>query len=267
MEIITAKKGHVWQSAMSRVAIMQPTYLPWLGYFDMIDQADIFVFLDSVQLAKRTWQVRNRIKTANGELMLTIPIKKTKTRSETVICEAIIDDDTGWRDVHTKTIEFAYKKSLYFNDVFPFIRELIYAHTNFLSTFTTNIIQCIADRIGIKKRCLFSSRLHQTVARKDTLLVTACKATDCNEYLSAPGSAEYIEKESPGGEFLKEGIDLFYHHYEHPAYNQINGSFLPYMGIIDLLFNQGFDHSLAVIRSGRKPPVNFLDFRKQILRL
>ena len=93
-----------------------------IGYFDLINTADLFVFMDNVQLAKRSWQVRNRIKSSQGELFLSIPIKKLKSRDETNICDAVIDDSSGWRDKHTRSIELAYRNAPFFSDVYLFLK-------------------------------------------------------------------------------------------------------------------------------------------------
>ena len=84
---------------MTTIAIMQPTYLPWLGYFDLIDRSDILVFLDSVQFDKRSWQQRNRIKTPNGELMLTVPVL-TKGKFDQKICDVMIDQSQNFEKKH-----------------------------------------------------------------------------------------------------------------------------------------------------------------------
>jgi hypothetical protein len=107
-------------------AIMQPTYIPWLGYFDLMDSVDSFVFLNDVQWAKWSWQVRNRIKTSQGGLFLTVPIKRgVKSRLETKINEAQINDTEMWREKHLKSIFVAYRKSRYFDEVFPFLETMI----------------------------------------------------------------------------------------------------------------------------------------------
>src|SRR3546814_6184157 len=99
--------------AMTTIAIMQPTYLPWIGYFGMIDRADIFVFLDSVQFARRSWQQRNRIKTANGPLMLTVPVHKKGARDQT-IAEVRIDEQAQFPLTQMRAIEHALQKAPYF---------------------------------------------------------------------------------------------------------------------------------------------------------
>jgi len=250
-----------------KCAIMQPTYNPWLGYCDLIDKVDIFVFLDNVQLVKRSWQVRNRIKTPTGELFLTIPIKKTKSRQELLIKDALINDDHPWRVKHLKSLEFYYKKASYFDAVFPFIKRLILNPIPNLADFNINIIQKVAEKIGIKTPFVRASQIPNLKGKKDKLLANICKTLNCNTYISPQGSAVYLEKNSPGGEIVKNGIELYYHNYEHPTYNQLYGEFLPFMGIFDLLLNEGFKNALSIIRKGRREDIHYLEFRKRYLNL
>lgn len=252
---------------MLTAAIMQPTYLPWIGYFDLIDQVDKFVFLDNVQVVKRSWGTRNRIKTVQGELYLTVPISKTKSRDETMFCQAIIDYKQPWQKRHLRSIQLAYKKTPYFDKVYPFIEKIIGNNSVILSEFNINIIKNISFEIGICKEFITASELQNINGRKDTLLVSICKAIGCDYYLSPRGSAVYIENNSPGGEFIKEGIQLYYQNYEHPVYNQLYGNFMPYMTIIDLLFNHGFEKSLEIIRSGRREPIDYSSFRRDVLNV
>ena len=97
--------------------IMQPTYLPWLGYFDLIRQSDIFVFLNDVQFSKQSWQVKNRIKNLSEELMITIPVKKSSL--STKIDMVLIDNTKNWKKKHLKSIYLAYKKSEFFDEIYP----------------------------------------------------------------------------------------------------------------------------------------------------
>ena len=108
-----------------------------------------------------------------------------------------------------------------------------------------------------------SSDLHSTKV-KDEMLVELIKEIDCDNYLSAQGSSVYIELNSPGGYFTKNNIELYYHNYEHPNYEQGKNSFLPYMAIIDLLMNIGFDNALNVIKQGRKPDIHYKEYREKM---
>ena len=241
---------------------MQPTYNPWLGYFDLIDRTDIFVFLDNVQLVKRSWQVRNRIKTPQGEKFLTIPVITKGKRLK--INETPINETTKWREKHLKTIEYNYKKAEHFEEVFPFIRELILYPAKTLGEFNINFITQIAKKIGITTKLIKASDLEPLEEKKDVLLANICKKIGCKKYISPQGSAEYLEAQTPGGAIVKSGIELYYHNYEHPTYNQLYPPFLPYMGIIDLLLNEGFEKALKIIRSGRRPEIHYSEFRKML---
>ena len=105
-------------------AIMQPTYIPWIGYFDLIDKVDYFVFYDDVQVAKRSWQVRNKVKGSNGIQWLTLPIKNTNKRDDLLINEAELDNNQNWLKKHLQTIKQNYIKSNYFDDVYSFLVDI-----------------------------------------------------------------------------------------------------------------------------------------------
>lgn len=251
---------------MNLTAIMQPTFLPWIGYFDLIDQVESFVFFDDVQLVKRSWQVRNRIKSANGELFLTIPIKKNKTRDELLITEAEIAYDENWQSKHLKSIESAYKRADHFDSVFSFLHAHYQKKHQNLALFNEDLIEGVADKIGIQTSFTSSSTLLGIEGIKDERLAAICKKIAADEYISPKGSAVYIEAETAGGKLTTEGIALYYHVYQHPVYRQLYGGFIPYMGIIDLLFNEGFDNALAIIRSGRQKKIYFEEYREQFLK-
>lgn len=248
------------------IAVMQPTFNPWLGYFDMIDKVDSFILYDDVQLRKSSWQVRNKIMTPTGELFLTVPIKKGIHFERSLINMAQINDDSKWREKHLKSFLLNYKKALYFNEVYPFV-ELLYNKSNStLADFNANLILSISNKIGITTPIIRSSSLSDIEGRKDDRLVQICKKLVANTYLSAKGSSDYIEEVTPGGQFPINNIELKYHNYTHPSYNQHNSTiFTPFIGIIDLLFNVGFYNSLAIIRTGREQDFGFQYYRDQIL--
>jgi len=244
---------------------MQPTYLPWLGYFDLIDQADKFVFLDNVQLEKSSWQLRNKIKTSQGELFLTVHRKKSKGQSIPSIADSQLNDEAGWKKKHLKTMAQSYSRAPFLKEIMSFFEPLIDNSTRFLAEFNMTIIKAIADKMGMKTEFLVSSkRFNKMDGKKDESLVKMCEDLNCVDYLSPQGSAVYIERNNPGGAFVTR-VNLLYHHYEHPVYSQLHGNFLPFMGIVDLLFNCGFEKSLEVIRQGRKISIKFQDFRKPLI--
>lgn len=231
---------------------MQPTFLPWLGCFDMIDQADRFVFLDHVQLAKRSWQVRNRIKLNGVEHFIGVPVRKSKTRDALMLNEARIDYTSRWPEKMITTLTHAYRGSPCFDEVLAWFGSHLEARPEHLSSLTVSLIRSACDGVGISTPTVLSSDM-EVSGHKDQLLVDICRRVDCTEYLSARGSQAYIDAENPGGAFAKAGIALSYHAYDHPSYPQGKGPFMPYLGIIDLLFNTGFGGALEIIRTGRRP--------------
>ena len=213
---------------MTTVAIMQPTYLPWLGYFDLIDRSDIFVFLNSVQFDKRSWQQRNRIKTPNGELMLTVPVL-TKGKFKQKIYDVEIDKSKNFAKKHFNSISSNYKKSKYFKSYINELDEIYNSKINKLSDLNIRLIKWLSSKLGIKTEFVLSSQLDEH-GSKTELLLNICK-----------------KKKNL---FEKSGIQLSYQNYKHPTYKQLFGDFIPYMSVIDLLFCEG-NKSLEIISSGR----------------
>lgn len=252
---------------MRTIAIMQPTYMPWLGYFAMIDKVQCFVFLDDVQIVKRSWQVRNKIKQNDKELMLTIPILKEQNRDNMLINNTKYNEATDWKNKHLTSIRHSYSKSKYFCEVYNFIEQLYLFDYSSIGELNLNIVVEICRRIGINTKIVKSSNLNKSDGRKDELLSNICEALNAKIYLSAQGSAKYIEDETPGGEFIKRGINLFYQNYSHPIYSQLGNKFISHMGIYDLLFNEGFENALEIIRSGNLDDVHYEIFRRDFINL
>lgn len=240
-----------------KCAIMQPTYIPWLGYLDLADQVDHFVLLDDVKLEKGSWHVRNRIKTAQGELYLTLPIRRTKSRLEMLITEAEINHQEKWLPKHLKSIFYAYQKTPFFEDVYPWLEKLLGSGEELLSEFNVGVIESLCAYLGIDTKIHRSSRLASKDGVKEERLIAICSELGCDEYISPQGSAVYINEQSIGGKFVGSPVALRYMNYRHPLYPQPHGEFLPYMSVIDLLFNVGSGSALGTIRSGRLPTLEY----------
>jgi hypothetical protein len=145
-------------------AIMQPTYLPYLGYFQLMAASDVFVFLDDVQFARRSWQSRNRILTADGELMLTVPVKKHDR--DTAISDIEIDDGQGWRDKHLAAMRHAYGKRPGFAEGFAFVSEQLALHQGAkLADLTCGMAVAAAGRMGLSPRFERASQARAPRAR------------------------------------------------------------------------------------------------------
>ena len=230
---------------------MQPTFFPWVGYFDLIDTADKFVLYDDVQFTKQSWQCRNHIKTANGVTWLTVPLKKHALAAK--INQVEINNSKPWVLKLLKTLFYNYQKAPYFNEVYTFIEQIFRdIEYRLLSDLTIEIIREIVTKLGITTDLLLSSAIDGIGELRDEKLVHICQKLGCDNYLSAKGSSLYIEAEQPGGIFSEQNINLRYQNYIHPDYKQNYGKFEPYMSIIDLLFYEGFQCSMEIIRSGRR---------------
>lgn len=229
---------------MTSVAIMQPTYLPWIGYFALIDRVDHFIFLDSVQFARRSWQQRNRIKSHQGEQMLTVPVLKRGRRDET-IREVEIDPSARFALKHSRAIELAYRRAPFFTQYAPNLLSILNRPHRLLVDMNLDLIGWLMQAFHIETPCRRSSEL-QADGRRESLLVALCREVGADVYVSPPGAHDYIDQSTV---FDDAGIAVHWHDYRHPTYPQLNGAFLPYMAAIDLLFNAGAD-SLAILRSG-----------------
>lgn len=230
---------------MKMIAIMQPTYLPWMGYMAMVDRVDRFVFLDNVQFDRRSWQQRNRIKTANGETMLTIPAR-SKGRRDQRIDEVEIDTDQEFAVRHIRSIEHAYARAPFYDRFAPDLFDQLNTTAELLVDVTIPVMGWLLRQFAIDTDCVRASAL-DVPGQKDALLCGISQQLDADTYLSPPGAANYLDQSDA---FRDAEISVRYHAYEHPTHTQTNGTFRPFMGAIDLLFNCGPDDGLEILRKG-----------------
>ena len=230
---------------MKMIAIMQPTYLPWMGYLAIIDRVDQFVFLDNVQFDRRSWQQRNRIKTPNGETILTIPVR-SKGRRDQCIDEVEIDTAQDFAARHIRSIQHAYAKAPFYGQFAPDLFDQLKARADLLADVTIPVTGWLLRQFAIDTECVRASTL-DVAGQKDALLCSISQQLGADTYLSPPGAANYLDQSDA---FRDAGISVRYHIYEHPTHTQINGAFEPYMGAIDLLFNCGPDDGLEILRKG-----------------
>ncbi len=218
-------------------------YLPWMGYFGLIDKSDVFVFLDDVQFEKQSWQNRNRIKTPKGWIWLTVPVVFSFGDK---INEVRINNTTNWEKDHYKGIIFNYAKAPFFRLFEPLIERIYSHHWDVLLSLNTFIIREISKILGINKRFILSSELKTKGSKTDRLL-EILKHLGAHEYISGPAAKEYIEIDK----FKASRIKLYWFEFNHPRYPQLYGEFLPYLSILDLIFNTGKD-AINYIRDGTK---------------
>ena len=235
-------------------AILQPTYMPWLGYFEMIDSADIFIAYDHVQFARKSWHQRNRIKDPNGEVLLTIPVKKMPLG--TALCE--IELASEYRKAlydHWVTISHAYKKSLFFDHYFSIFNSLFMAEYDSLMDLNISFIKCFCDLLKINTPIVKSSGLNldKSIRNQTLKIIDICLKSKIQSLYDANGAQDIIDTKI----FAINKIDISFQNFCHPIYRQQFGNFLPQMSVLDLIFNEG-PNSLNIIRSGKLKPIENL---------
>jgi WbqC-like protein family len=232
-----------------RIAICQPTYLPWLGYFDLMDQVDTFVVLDNVQFEKQSWQQRNRIKTPAGLEWLTVPVK-IKGRSTQVISDVEIAEP-GFCRKHLNLVRAHYQKASFFERFFPELSSILNeCCSGPLATLNLRLIKWFMASLGIDIPVVLASKL-RVEGKRTALNLAICERLSATKYFSAIGSAVYLL--SGVDSFTSRGIEVCFQNYTHPEYQQLFPPFFPYASTLDLIFNEG-SHSLEVICRGRGRP-------------
>lgn len=231
-----------------KIAINQPTYLPWLGYFDLIDQVDLFVALDNVQFSRQSWQQRNRVKTPAGLQWLTVPVQ-FRGRSGQLVKDVEIRDPAFCRS-HIRAIELAYGRAEFFDDHFVSIQQILERRSSgLLVDLNLDLITWMMRVLQISTPVVRAFALGVNGHRTE-LLAEICTALGATEYVSPLGSATYLLAEQ---EILRNrGVEISFQRFVHPEYSQLFGPFTPFASAIDLIFNHGAS-SLAILRSGRRP--------------
>ena len=233
-----------------KIAISQPGYLPWAGFFDLIDQVDQFVLLDDAQFVRQSWDQRNRIKAPAGLQWLTVPVA-FRGRLGQPLLEVEIREPAFW-EKHLRAIEVSYGKARYFDKYFEHLKRLLEkcgAGSAKLIDLNLSLIQWLAAELAVTTPMVRSSTLG-VEGKRSGRLVSMCKLLGASDYIS-PRSATYLLDDL--GLFEEAGLGVWFQNYTHPEYEQRFPPFLPYASILDMLFNQG-PESGAIMRSGRGQP-------------
>jgi hypothetical protein len=218
------------------VVILQPSYIPWRGYFEQIQRADVFVFYDDVQYDKHGWRNRNRIKNRQGGQWLTIPVHSGGVVDENIpINEVEIAWQQPWNERHWRAIRENYARAPYFKRYAPWLESVYSRCPEKLADFTIPFTIEIAGLLGIEStRFLRSSELRARGQKTDRL-IHILKRLGAAHYISGPSARSYIEEEK----FQAAGITLEYMEYNYPEYPQLYPPFDPFVTILDLLLMCG----------------------------
>lgn len=226
-----------------KIAIHQPNYLPWIGYFDKMDQVDTFVILDTANHSKSGYINRTQIKTPQGSLVLTVPLKQ----KEKPINELEIQNNVNWQIRHWKAIEANYKKCTYWADYKDGFEKIYCKKWDNIASLNIALIQHITMLLNITTELVIESDLQLDFGRNNARNVNIVSHLGGDIYLSGIGARVYNDENA----FSNRHIKLVYQDFKHPEYPQRWGNFQYNLSILDMLFNCGPD-TMAIIRQQRR---------------
>jgi len=215
------------------LAAHQPNFIPWIGYFHKMAQADKFVLGDDVQYTTHGFINRNYIKTRQGKQWLTVPVI-TKGKGLQRINEVRIDKDQNWQQKHWSTLELNYKYAPYFEYYADYFQQLYKKKWEFLVDLNIELIEFVRKQLNIPCPIQLSSELDLRSDATERIVDMATK-TGCTKYLSGESGKNYMNEKL----FEDAGIELIYSGFQNPTYHQQFGEFVSHLSIIDLLFNEG----------------------------
>ncbi len=219
------------RTAGRTVVILQPGYLPWLGYFDQMARADVFVHYDDAPLDRHGWRNRNRIKTAQGIRWLTVPVHAS---GQPPMREVRIDESSPWRRKHIETLRQAYARAPYAREWLGAIETILARPHRFLMDLDLAFVELLRGAFGIDTPVRFSSEMKATGDRNGRL-IGICREAGADRFLEGDAGHAFIDEPR----FADAGVSVRFHAYRHPTYRQLHGSFASHISAIDLLLNEG----------------------------
>lgn len=211
----------------------QPSYMPWLGTFAKIAQCDLWCSFDAVQMTRRDWVTRNVIKTANGPLMLSVPVHGGMDKR---ICDVEIVTGNHWVRKHTRSIELAYRKAPHFEQHYAGVGAVLdmYADGGLLAELNTDLLRYFMRALGIQVPIVKASD-YRFRGEKSALVLDMCKQLEATEYIFGGEGENYADRAA----FAAADVECRFQSYIHPRYRQLHGEFVPRMSVLDLLMNEG----------------------------
>jgi hypothetical protein len=234
----------------SSIAIAQPTFLPWAGWFDLADQVDVLVLLDDVAFSKQSWQQRNRLRNPAGLGYVTVPVRTSGRLGQAIKDTEIAD--TQYEEKLIRTVRQQYQRAAHLSRYFDQFCEALskgFATGN-LCELNCEIIAWLASSLGVRTPIVRASNL-AVGGKRGAHVAMLCERLGGSRYLSPPGAEDYLIEDRE--EFSSRSIAVQIHVYEHPQYRQCFEPFVPYASVLDLLLNEG-DGAADILRSGRRRP-------------
>jgi hypothetical protein len=221
----------------------QPVYLPWIGLFHKIAISDVYLFMDNVKYLKQDWNNRNKIKTSDGSLWLTVPVG-TKGSDNFILKDVRIENNHKWNKKHWLSMQNFYRRAPYFKYYAHFFEEVYSKKWDNLVDINLYMLNWFLETLGIATKVIIARDFNFKGIKSD-LILDICLQLNANQYVFGCNGINYADIEN----FHNYGIKPFFQSYIHPVYNQLHGNFIPYMSIVDLLFNEG-PRSMEIIMSG-----------------
>jgi hypothetical protein len=215
------------------VGIVQPTYLPWIPFFERMACSDVFIYLDDVKYSKNSFHNRNSVKSPNGRALLTVPVLYSGN-SEALINEIKVDNTQDWRKTHCKSLQQWYAKAPFFNHYKKQLEELFLGRQEKLIDIVLPYIYFLKQELQIQTPCHRSSELSVTGSRNEKL-VNLCKHFGGTGFIVKPGTEDY----HPSEEFIPHGIELTHLKYTAMEYPQLHGCFEANLSALDYILNCG----------------------------
>jgi hypothetical protein len=232
------------------LVIEQPSYIPWLGYFDLLAQADVWVWYDDVQYTRRDWRNRNRVDVDGRPTWLTVPVR-SGPRSATRICDVEIDASRPWPRRHLETLRHCYSRAPHFREVIPVVEASLLAGHSHLAPLVIELNEALCRLLGLTPAFQRSSELEGIEGARQERLLQICRRLRASTYLSGPAAHNYI---APGA-FRRAGIELRYIVYQYPPYERGGAPFVPGLSILDALCWMGPSRTRDyLLEHGRSEP-------------
>ncbi|MBN2569182.1 MAG: WbqC family protein [Deltaproteobacteria bacterium] len=214
----------------------QPVYLPWLGLFHKISLAHAFVSFNQVQYLQKDWNNRNKIKTAQGDIWLTVPVLAAGHR-EKILTDIEINNSLPWQRKHWKSILLNYKKAPFFEEYVSFFEDVyLKKEWQYLVDLNDYMLRWFLKTLGIDVEFV-DARDKDFQGSKNALVLDMCVKMGAEKYIFGILGKDYADRIP----FEKKGIKIYFQDYKHPTYPQLHGEFISHLSVIDLLFNCGPD--------------------------
>jgi WbqC-like protein family len=232
---------------LTLVAIHQPTFLPWLGWWDKLVRADVFVLLDDVQFPKKggTWMNRVRMLIGGEARWVTVPVDRS-FHGTRAVREMRFDTARPWRDDILRTLGSSYGRASHFAAVMPVVEEALARPTDRIAELNESAIRCLAGPLGLDTSTLVHQSDIGIAGTSNELLVALCRAVGGDAYLSGDGAGGYLSEQA----FADAGLELRYQEFTAPPYpQQVDGSHEPGLSVVDALMNCGWEGTAGLLRA------------------